>query len=200
MCMKKILAWWNRQPAVPVPPPASDNPPDMSNYPYPLPVHVPLTVLPHPENTINAATDDREATLEAALVQWHIPEVWHPWWKSIPTELVVDYQYPASWQDADGNPLTMQDQVIKFHQHWDTPGVCIHEMGHVSWEFLTSQEKQQFANLHDFYKDKDPYLKLLYSINTYGLTNPNEAHSEWLRYIGIEYMPVEVRKFYPRMV
>ena len=154
------------------------------------------TLLPHPGNSPNSPFDDRKETIEKILVEWNIPPEWHTWWRNIPTELVIGYQYPASWQDADGNPNTNSDQVVKFHELWDTPGACIHEFGHVDWEFLEPFEKQEFETLHNYYKDIDPYLVLLYSINRYGLTNANEAHSEWLRYIGIDHMPEVVRKYY----
>jgi hypothetical protein len=167
---------------------------NLFNTPEPPPV-----TLPHPHNASHTPDQDSGQMMEEFLTHWNVPETYKDFWRGIPVTVMDGYIYPASWQDADGNPLTYSDEKLTFDEAWDDEGVCAHECAHVSWEFLTPAQRDAFATLHDYYKNVDPYMKLLYSINTYGLTNSNEAHSEIFRYIG-DKMPLELKKFYPRLI
>lgn len=161
------------------------------------PMPVPLT-LPHPENESNSNEVNTQLMIEEWLRDWNVPFQYHSFWWSIIIKVVENYPYPASITDLDGNPATFDDTIFTVHPCWDTEGVCAHEMAHISWMMLSQVQKVEFESLHNKLMLTDPYIKLLYSINTYGLTNSNEAHSEVYRYIG-EKMDEQLKQYYPRL-
>jgi hypothetical protein len=63
---------------------------------------------------------------------------------------------------------------------------------------LTPAMKANFSAVYTTLKNTDPLIRLLYSQNTYGLTNDVEGHAELYRYLG-EKMPEQLKQFYPKM-
>jgi hypothetical protein len=158
----------------------------------------PLT-LPHPEEpadftrTVENICIDEILTLWVA--QWNVPVENFNYWRD---RLIVNVTTSIAnagqaWQDAD------KKRHLDVRPEYFNAGVVAHEMAHASWELLTPEQQAEFSKIHQAIKDTNPYIVLLYSKNTYGLTNDNEAHSEIYRFLG-QFMAEELKPFYPRLL
>jgi len=99
---------------------------------------------------------------------------------------------PAATWEAGGK----RHLVIK--APWLNPGVIAHEQAHNSYALLNPNQKTAFASIYNSLKNTDPLIKLLYSINTYGLSTDIEGHAEVYRYIG-QQMPAQFKQYYPKL-
>ena len=159
----------------------------ISEWLKPVPIKpVPKLTIPHPEEAQDNSGElvDLEHVRDVWMIVWHVKA-------SSPmktVELVFDPNSPY--------PAYTIGRKIVFQPSWANPGVLMHEICHISWSLLTDKQQTQFGILHDQLKGTDPYMKLLYSINTYGLTNHIEGHAEIGRYLG-QFMPEILKPFYP---
>ncbi len=81
---------------------------------------------------------------------------------------------------------------------WLNPGVIAHEAAHYCYDLLSTSQIADFSTIYRALKDSDPLIRLLYSRNTYGLTNDIEGHAEVYRYIG-QQMPIQLKPYYPKL-
>ena len=162
--------------------------------------------LPHPEEPMNPsatlANTNVAAIIEQWFVHWAVPQQYQDRWKNVieiqvydiyPASIIamgLNQDTPAATWEADGK----RHMVVK--PGWLNPGVIAHEQAHNSYAFLTPAQKSEFASLYRSLKNSDPLIKLLYTINTYGLTNDVEGHAEVYRYIG-QQMPEQLKGYYP---
>jgi hypothetical protein len=162
--------------------------------------------LPHPEEPMNPsatlANTSVAAIIDQWFVQWAVPGNYQERWKNAidiqvyavyPPSIMamgLNQDTPAATWEADGK----RHMVVK--PQWLNPGVVAHEQAHNSYAYLTPDQKSAFASLYSALKNTDPLIKLLYTINTYGLTNDVEGHAEVYRYIG-QQMPEQLIPYYP---
>lgn len=167
----------------------------------------PLTI-PHPEEPVNPsatlANTDVNAIITKWLIDWGVPAQHRDYWKTA-IDLQVHDIYPDSliaMGITQDTPAVTWEAGGKRHlaikPKWLNPGVIAHEQAHNSYALLTSSQKSVFSSAYTSLKDNDPLIKLLYSKNTYGLTNDIEGHAEVYRYIGI-HMPPQLITYYPRL-
>ena len=158
----------------------------------------PLT-LPFPEEPADYTQTVDNINISVVVNEWlikyNVPrEYWGYWLHSIIITVRDDIAVAAcAWAGTGGV------RYLDVRPEWLNVGVIAHEQAHCSWELLTDEQRAEFATLHNSLKDTEPLIKLLYSINTYGLTNDNEGHSEVYRFLGIEKMPEVLRQFYPKL-
>ena len=190
MCIRTIQSWFKKRPAQEptIKPVSSPTPPSP---------HLPITSLPHPEEppeySQTMANTDLDAALEAWEVKYNVPEKWRDFWK---TKIVITLDdtisYPAGTYEQGGI------RHLNIRPEWVNPGVIAHEQAHNSYALLNNQQKSQFSAAYTPLKTTDPYIKYLYSINTYGLTSDVEGHAEVYRYIGGQ-MPEILKQYYPKL-
>jgi hypothetical protein len=166
------------------------------------------TVLPHPEEPANnaqtVANTPLTAVLQAWFDQWNVPteyraawigaidvEVYDAWPPSILASGMSPETPAATWGDPGKRHLIVLAK-------WLNPGVLAHEQAHNSYSLLSDADKSAFSAAYNKVKKSDPYIKLLYSINTYGLSSDVEGHAEIYRYIGNR-MPASLIRFYPQL-
>jgi hypothetical protein len=157
---------------------------------------LPLT-LPHPEEPINPNATMDNVSIGKALTDWcdqyNVPLEYHPFWfDAIVITLSITISYPAGTWEQDGK----RHMIVR--PEWLNPGVIAHEQAHNSYALLTDSQKTEFSAKYNPLKDTDPLIKLLYSQNTYGLTNDIEGHAEIYRYLG-DKMPLPLKPFYPKL-
>jgi hypothetical protein len=167
-----------------------------------------ITILPHPEEPMNPlatlANTDVVAVITKWLIDWGVPAQYWDYWKSAIDMQVYDIYPPsvlkmglkqdtpaAAWESAGRRHMAIKP-------NWLNPGVIAHEQAHNSYALLTSSQKAAFSTVYAPLKSTDPLIKLLYSKNTYGLTNDVEGHAEVYRYIGKQ-MPAQLTMYYPRL-
>jgi hypothetical protein len=97
----------------------------------------------------------------------------------------------ATWEAGGKRHLAIKPQ-------WLNPGVIAHEQAHNSFALLTPSQKVNFPSVYAPLKETDYLIKLLYSKNTYGLSNDIQGHAEVYRYIG-QQMPEQLKPFYPKL-
>jgi len=164
--------------------------------------------LPHPEEPMNPsatlANTDYNTIMTKWLQDWGVPvQHWNYWRTSIdmqvhdiyPPSLIamgLTQQVPAAAWEANGK------RHLAIKPGWLNPGVIAHEQAHNSYALLTPAQKTEFSAVYTPLKNTDPYIRLLYSINTYGLSTDVEGHAEVYRYIGHQ-MPVQLKQFYPKL-
>jgi hypothetical protein len=164
--------------------------------------------LPHPEEPMNPsatlANTDVNAIITKWLSDWGVPaQHWDYWRKAIDLQIYETYppsliamginqDTPALTWDADGK------RHLAIKPKWLNPGVIAHEQAHNSYALLPPNEKSAFNMFYSSYKNTDPLITLLYSKNTYGLTNDIEGHAEVYRYIG-QQMPDLLKRYYPSL-
>ena len=185
MCLNKIISMFKRESA-PLPEPAPE--------PGPVPEHLSI---PHPEEPPDYSRTIHNTDLNASLDQWEIkynvPVGERDYWKTkIEIKLDDTLPYPAGTYELNGvRHLTIKPE-------WVNPGVIAHEQAHNSYALLTSEEKTGFSSTYNPLKATDPLIVLLYSKNSYGLTNDIEGHAEIYRYLGGG-MPEDLKKYYPKL-
>jgi len=158
-----------------------------------MPVAEPPLVLPHPEEPPNYTLMDLDYAMSDWLDGWDVPiDHWDYWRNSIVINVTETIPYPAQAWEQDGI------RHLDVRPEWVNPGVIAHEQAHNSYALLTNEGKAEFYAIYTPLITTDPVIKLLYSINTYGLTNIIEGHAEVYRYIG-QYMPESLRKYYPKL-
>jgi len=166
------------------------------------------TVLPHPEESRNdartMASADINGTLNMWLNDWAVPVENREFWKSM---IVVTLKSPLIIRDDVGNEKevpactywgTGGRRYLDIEPEWLNPGVIAHEQAHNSYALLSEDQKQAFISTYRRLINVDPYIVLLYSIDTYGLTSDIEGHAEVYRYLG-QCMPQELKKYYPKL-
>ena len=168
----------------------------------------PITALPHPEEPMNPsatlANTDVTAIITKWLLDWEVPAPYWDYWKAA-IDMQVYEIYPASIIAMGLNqdiPSATWEAGGKRHMvikpKWLNPGVIAHEQAHNSYALLTPSEKAAFSTVYTPLKNTDPLIKLLYSKNTYGLTNDIEGHAEVYRYIGKQ-MPAQLIMYFPQL-
>ncbi len=154
-------------------------------------------IIPHPEEppdyTRTLANINFVEVLEQWFEQWDVPVEHLEFWRlKIVAEITETIPYPAGTWEQDGiRHLTVRPE-------WLNPGVIAHEQAHNSYSLLTIEQREMFSITYNSLKATDPLIKLLYSKNTYGLTNDVEGHAEIYRYLG-QSLPEILRVFYPRL-
>ena len=173
-----------------------------------LPSKAKPLVLPHPEEPMDPSATLASINVTEVVTQWlsdwGVPPQWWDHWRNAIDIQVYDV-YPSSiiamgiYQDT---PALVWEADGKHHlaikSRWLNPGVIAHEQAHISYSYLNSDQKSAFAALYKSLKNTDPLIKLLYSINTYGLNNDVEGHAEVYRYVG-QQMPAQLKPFYPTL-
>jgi len=179
--------------------------------PGPGPMPAPALSLPHPEEppdyTQTAETADLDNVFDGWFLQWGVPPEHREYWRHA-IEVLVCNVYPDylfQWWpyfNPDTPSVTYELAGVRhllIKPAWLNPGVIAHEQAHNSFALLTLNDFAAFIIAHASLKDTDPLVKLLYSINPYGLTSDVEAHAEIYRYLG-QSMPRELKQFYPKLI
>lgn len=190
MCVKRIKAFFKKDKQVLEVTTTPKPKPDRTSPPAP-------TALPYPEEPPDYTRTMENTTFSEVLYAWfekyHVPEQYREFWQSkIVATVTVDIPYPAGTWDQDGK------RHLAVRPEWLNPGVIAHEQAHNSYALLTSGQKSAFSMVYNPLKNVDPLIKLLYSINRYGLTNDIEGHAEVYRYLGGS-MPIQLKEFYPKL-
>jgi hypothetical protein len=153
--------------------------------------------IPYPEEPPDYSKTIDNTDLDSALDMWEIvynvPEIYREFWETkIAIKLDANLPYPAGTYTLDGiRHLTIRPE-------WVNPGVIAHEQAHNSYALLSEEQKSEFSREYTPLKTTDPLIVLLYSKNSYGLTNDIEGHAEVYRYLG-EKMPEVLKKYYPKL-
>jgi hypothetical protein len=166
------------------------------------------TTLPHPEEPMNPvatlANTNAAAIITKWLTDWEVPAQHWDYWKTAidmqihdiyPDSLIrmgINQDTPSATWEAGGK------RHLAIKPKWLNPGVIAHEQAHNSYALLTPSQKAEFSAVYTPLKNSDSLIKLLYSINRYGLTNDIEGHAEVYRYIG-QQMPALLKFYYPRL-
>ena len=199
MCLDLILNLFRKQPVnsqyTPVPPVVPAQPPVVVP-----PVVVPPMSLPHPEEKPDSSqTMTTPGLVDAMFQKWYdsynVPIASRDYFRNkVIVQLDDTLTFPAgTWTDADGI------RHLKIKPEWCNAGVLAHEQAHNSYALLTDEQKAEFSVAYNAVKGTDPYIKLLYSINTYGLSSDVEAHAELGRYLWGK-LPESLLKYYPRLL
>ncbi len=153
--------------------------------------------LPHPPEAPDYTKTVENADITQALNEWmvayQVPEEYRTHWTSIIVIRVTDtISYPAQTWEVDGI------RHLDIRPEWLNPGVIAHEQAHNSYALLTEEQRTEFSMVYNSLKNTDPYIKLLYSQNTYGLTNDIEGYAEIYRFIA-EKLPSLLKSCYPKL-
>lgn len=166
--------------------------------------------LPHPEEPINPCQTAAGMVTAAAFLDWaynwEMPAESHIYlWDHMCIKLYDAWPNTILEDHKNLQPNTPAFSLIfdsKMYLHclaaWYNPGVIAHEVAHFSWSLLSDAERLDFENLYTPLIKTDPYIKLLYSQNIYGLSSTIEGHAEVYRYIG-QKMPAVLKKYYPKL-
>ena len=178
MCLDKILAMLKPKPPVILPEPFRPE-------------------IPYPEETPDYTRTLDNTRIDEVLNEWllnyKVPcEYWSFWKTKIVIGVTEAIPYPAQQWEQDGV------RHLQVRPEWVNPGVIAHEQAHNSFALLSGVDKQFFSIAYNPLKDTDPLIKLLYSINSYGLTSEIEGHAEIYRYLGGQ-MPDILKQYYPRL-
>ena len=157
----------------------------------------PRLVIPHPEEPPDYTQMLENVSIASTLEKWfevyQVPVEWWDFWRTqISIEVRPDIPYPAQTWEQDGI------RRLAVRPEWLNPGIIAHEQAHNSYSLLTPEQKAEFAIIYAPLKNTDPLIKLLYSKNTYGLTNDVEGMAEIYRYLG-DKVPEVLKPFYPKL-
>ncbi len=180
--------------------------------PPPTPTATPVDTVPpairHPEEPMNPLATVENTNTSAVVARWlgdwAVPGQHWDYWKTAidiqvyetyPPSLIamgITQDTPALTWEADGK------RHLAVKPQWLNPGVVAHEQAHNSYALLTPGQKAAFSATYTPLKDTNPLIKLLYSMNGYGLTSDIEGHAELYRYLG-DQMPPQLKQYYPRL-
>ena len=154
--------------------------------------------LPYPEEKANYSQTIHNVSpgvfISAWLYNYMVPlEYYDHWHNAIAVKVTLEIWYPAQTYDGgDGK------RHLEVRPEWLNPGVIAHEQAHNSYSLLSDTDKQFFGVVYNELKTTDPYIKLLYKTNPYGLSSDIEGHAEVYRYIGYK-MPEVLKQYYPKL-
>lgn len=145
--------------------------------------------LPHPEESrLTTPVTDITAVREKWMKVYRVPVAYLEYWRGV--KITLDDSVPFAWCSSE---------EIRINPYWANPGVLAHEAAHRSYSFLNKDEKSAFAVEHERQKVNSPMVRLLYSINQYGLSSPIEGHGECYRYLCTD-MPKSLQLYYPKLL
>lgn len=158
----------------------------------------PLTI-PYPEErpdylqTIGSLSIDRVIT--AWLIAYSVPVEYWDYWRTEGVRITVTsaIAYAAGTYELDGK------RYMDIRPEWVNSGVIAHEQAHNSYALLTVEQRLEFSSIYKSLIPVVPLMKLLYSINPYGLVNAIEGHAECYRYLARS-MPSALHSFYPKLL
>lgn len=192
MCIK----WFKKKQTTPVVPPVV---PPVTSLVVPDPPK-PTYNLPHPQEGRNDSatieTTDMFKVLTDFYTKYSISTDNQPFWNQV--KFKVEYPLIINGNECPAG-TDSQTKTMWIEPQWASAGVLAHELAHISYYQLSPDAQAKFAVLHDGFKNTDILVKLLYSMNGYGLTSEVEGHAEIFRYLGLA-MPQELKTFYPRLI
>jgi hypothetical protein len=151
--------------------------------------------LPYCEEARVVGRKSSEVDIQSTRVEWltkyGVPDEYWNYWKLITLTVEDGYPYPAG--------TIAQTKEITFNPEWVNTGVLAHEICHIVWYGLSSQQKELFNLAYTGMLITDPLMILLDSKNGYMNTTIVEAHAEVYRYLGKQ-MPSELKPFYSRLL
>ena len=168
--------------------------------------------IPYPEEASDPLQTVENTNVDGVILQWlrnyRVPLTEWDWWKTKiaihiynfwPDEILARYRSihgdtPAFTVEENGQ------RNLYCLAPFLNPGVVAHEQSHTSYSLLTDAQKQGFSILYNQLKTTDPLIVLLYSKNTYGLTNDIEGHAEIMRYLGPDKMPERLKQYYIKLI
>ncbi len=157
---------------------------------------VPKPQIPHPEEARNPEATKQNTSLQAVidtwLYQWAVPFEYYSFWRSVDYVLVNGLSVPAATYS--------ESKRMEINPQWANPGVLAHENAHISYSFLTEQEKADFRTVfNEEVLVRDSLVQLLYSQNQYMKTSVVECHAECYRFLGFS-LPFGLKQFYPKLL
>jgi hypothetical protein len=148
----------------------------------------------HPEEQPDYSITMQNYNLDVVFDKWfndyQVPmDEWDYWRNKIEVDVTDTLSYPAAtWDTPNGRHLAVRPEYLN-------AGIIAHEQAHNSYALLTITDKANFAIDLEPLK-KTGIVQYLFSVNSYGLSNPVESHAEIYRYISV---PLELRKYYPKL-
>ncbi len=164
--------------------------------------------LPYPEEPVDDSLTTLNTNADEILQRWltqrGVPSEHWAFWK-----LKIDIRLYDKWPPEMLNRGILTDtpagtwtennvRVLASLTRWFNVGVIAHEQAHNSYALLSKYGRLKFAVVYNILRHFNPLIKLLYSMNTYGLSSNVEGHAEIYRYIG-EKMPACLKQSYPKL-
>ncbi len=148
--------------------------------------------LPFPEEHPDPAATVDNTSARGLLSLWVLryQPVDPAFWQTIDLTIDPTIQHPAE--------TISQWKQVKIQPQFASPGVLAHELAHISYHYLSDQERADFNGRLTILKD-DPMVSLVMKQHPYAKTNAVEAHAEIGRYLG-QFMPERLRRFYPKLL
>jgi len=165
--------------------------------------------LPYPEEPHDPTRTVSNTSIQGMLAAWlkqrAVPEEYREYWtnqieinlydiwpKEVITRYRINSKTPAFAFGSDGK------RYLFALAPWFNIGVIAHEQAHNSYALLTDPQRAEFRALYEPLISTEPYIRLLYSINHYGLSSIVEGHAELYRYLG-EKLPIILKAYYPKL-
>jgi hypothetical protein len=149
-------------------------------------------VLPHPEEPVDTSKTMENTVIEPVIKEWqevyHVPEAALPFWNTVQVIVSLTYSVPGATDSAS--------RMIWIRPEWSNKGVIAHEMCHISYYQLSSDEKYAFEVTFNNERQKEGLLKWAYNEKGYMQSGIIEAHADCYRYLGSQ-MPESLKGFYP---
>ena len=194
MCIK----WFKKKTLQSIPTPTTILTPVM-----PQPAQTRPLTLPHPEQQKNLSQTMANVNIDEVFQAWYdsynVPVESRKYFRNtIFVELNDKIPYSAgTWKAAGIRHLQVRPE-------WCNAGVLAHEQAHCSYALLTEDEKLLFETAYNN-AQPHPFIVLLHRVNTYmnqtdKLDRHVEEHAELYRYIGLEKLPVTLKRFYPKLI
>ena len=174
----------------------------------PAPPPEPTQSLPHPEEpkdyTKTVANTDIPAVVAQWFAEWEVPvDKQSIWANTVQIDLYDAWpQEILSWGLQQDTPACAYTKNGVKHlaalAPWFNKGVVAHEQAHAAYANLTSTEKAEFDVAFRLSLVGDDLMIFLDKQNGYMNTSNIEGHAEVYRYLG-QYMPEQLKKFYPNL-
>jgi len=160
-----------------------------------VPDDTPAYTVPFPKEPENPTATLDNTDLQSVIASWmvsrEVPVAYRLFWTE-GVKIQLSYQYPYAAASAE----TLRVWVNPVHA---TPGVVAHECAHISYRYLSDDDRIAWASSFDHALVHDCLLKFVSEKEPYMLHNYIEAHAEVYRYLGPQ-MPKELKRFYPKLI
>ena len=161
---------------------------------YKPPIIIESPSLPHPQETQNFQDVDLTLLLNNWFAQWGVPYKHRAFWRGWNIVLIKNLSYQGKSYPA----LTYPDRT-EIDPIWANCGVVAHELAHVSWTYLSEEQRLKFESIYMSLRDSGMIQHMRKQTDYYADTNMQEAHSECYRYLG-QQVNSQLREFYPRLI
>jgi len=161
----------------------------------------PAHQIPHPEEVKNKGAKVSDVDVQSLFSDWFVGwEVMNQQYFLGVRIDIIDNLYVNYYGKVPAATYS-QEMRMEIDAEWANAGVLAHEMAHISWfNLLSENHKAEFFTEYNNALMENDLLRSISSVKPYMRTGAIfEKHADTYRYMG-QSMPEKLKQFYPNLI